>query len=608
MATTNPTGSARGTLPAELTSFVGRRRELSETRRLLAEQPDADPDRGRRGRQDPAGAAHGGRGAAYLPRRGVVRRAGRAPRPAAAAAHRGQHPRAAPGLRRPRRPTSRRTWRTSGCWWCSTTASTSPTPARCWRASCWPRLPACASWPPAGTCSGSRASRSSWCRRCRTPTAGGRGRRRHPLRVGAALPGPRRGGGARSSRSRTATGRRWSSCAGGSTASRWPSSSRRCGCAPSRRRRSSTGSRTASGCSPPGDPPRRPGSRRWTPLSAGATTCARRRSGCCGRGCRSSREASTSRPPRRSARRRDPPRRGPQPGRRPGQQVDHHPAAGDRATRPPGTTCWRRIRQYGAERLADGDQVRALRVRHRDHYRSLAERFAAESFGPRQADWFIRLRREPATSGRPWSSACRAGVTAPRRSTSPRPSGTSGSPGSSARATATSSGRSTWPPNRPGPGVRAVGGQLPGHVRGRLRADATDARRVRRRSPSGSTTTCCGPASRSARARPLLYQGDLPGAVACSSRPAGIPGGRRRARRVRHADPAVRGARSSWTTPGPSEFSRQALELAEQHGAQSSKGYALWSVGIVQWRDRRLRRGDRGRCGSRSGCSSRCTT
>jgi DNA-binding CsgD family transcriptional regulator len=32
------------------------------------------------------------------------------------------------------------------------------------------------------------------------------------------------------------------------------------------------------------------------------------------------------------------------------------------------------------------------------------------------------------------------------------------------------------------------------------------------------------------------------------------------------------------------EFSRQALELAEHHGAQSSTGYALWSVGIAEWR------------------------
>src|SRR5215217_4271693 len=36
MAATKLARSSRGALPAELTSFVGRRRELSETRRLLA--------------------------------------------------------------------------------------------------------------------------------------------------------------------------------------------------------------------------------------------------------------------------------------------------------------------------------------------------------------------------------------------------------------------------------------------------------------------------------------------------------------------------------------------------------------------------------------------
>ena len=51
------------------------------------------------------------------------------------------------------------------------------------------------------------------------------------------------------------------------------------------------------------------------------------------------------------------------------------------------------IRQYGVQRLDDA-QVRALQVRHRDHYRSVAQRFAAEGFGPEQANWFIRLGRE----------------------------------------------------------------------------------------------------------------------------------------------------------------------------------------------------------------------
>ncbi len=61
------------------------------------------------------------------------------------------------------------------------------------------------------------------------------------------------------------------------------------------------------------------------------------------------------------------------------------------------TTAWYQmletVRQYGAARL-DEDDLRELQVRHRDHYRRLAKQFGLESFGPRQADWFIRLRRE----------------------------------------------------------------------------------------------------------------------------------------------------------------------------------------------------------------------
>jgi predicted ATPase/DNA-binding CsgD family transcriptional regulator len=52
------------------------------------------------------------------------------------------------------------------------------------------------------------------------------------------------------------------------------------------------------------------------------------------------------------------------------------------------------IRQYGAARLTAAGQARAIRLRHRAHYRSLARRFAEEFFTPRQADWFAVLRRE----------------------------------------------------------------------------------------------------------------------------------------------------------------------------------------------------------------------
>jgi len=52
------------------------------------------------------------------------------------------------------------------------------------------------------------------------------------------------------------------------------------------------------------------------------------------------------------------------------------------------------VRQYGEARLIESGEVWTWRVRHRDHYRTLAERYEAENFGPRQMGWFLRLRRE----------------------------------------------------------------------------------------------------------------------------------------------------------------------------------------------------------------------
>jgi predicted ATPase/DNA-binding CsgD family transcriptional regulator len=61
------------------------------------------------------------------------------------------------------------------------------------------------------------------------------------------------------------------------------------------------------------------------------------------------------------------------------------------------TTAWYQmletVRQYGIGQLG-AFEVHRLRVRHREHYRALAEQFGVDSFGPRQAEWFIRLRRE----------------------------------------------------------------------------------------------------------------------------------------------------------------------------------------------------------------------
>jgi predicted ATPase/DNA-binding CsgD family transcriptional regulator len=52
------------------------------------------------------------------------------------------------------------------------------------------------------------------------------------------------------------------------------------------------------------------------------------------------------------------------------------------------------IREYGVALVDDSGQTRAIQLRHRDHYRTLATQFAEEFFTPRQAGWFIRLRRE----------------------------------------------------------------------------------------------------------------------------------------------------------------------------------------------------------------------
>ncbi|WP_185075415.1 ATP-binding protein [Nonomuraea jabiensis] len=54
------------------------------------------------------------------------------------------------------------------------------------------------------------------------------------------------------------------------------------------------------------------------------------------------------------------------------------------------------LRQYGRERLTGSGCEPALQRRHRTYYRDLAARARAELFGPGQVAWFARLRREHA--------------------------------------------------------------------------------------------------------------------------------------------------------------------------------------------------------------------
>ncbi|MFF8911566.1 ATP-binding protein [Streptomyces olivaceoviridis] len=50
------------------------------------------------------------------------------------------------------------------------------------------------------------------------------------------------------------------------------------------------------------------------------------------------------------------------------------------------------VREYGHERLAASGSLDAIRCRHRDRYAELTARAGQEWFGPRQVDWFTRLR------------------------------------------------------------------------------------------------------------------------------------------------------------------------------------------------------------------------
>jgi predicted ATPase/DNA-binding CsgD family transcriptional regulator len=251
------------------------------------------------------------------------------------------------------------------------------------------------------------------------------------------------------------------------------------------------------------------------------------------------------------------------------------------------TTAWyhmlESIRQYGDRRLVDRDEVRTTRVRHRDHYRSLAAQFAAEGFGPHQADWFVRLRHESGNLraalefclSEEGEAAAAFDIAAPIWN--------------------------FW-----------FAGFLREGYRYLTRALdlATDPTRERAHAlwAASYLAMFAGDFDRNAsmlaeceeivaglddpllvarikecRGQATLYLGDLPGAIALLDQ-------------ARREFQALGNALGEFDTlilltagtffledPRAMEFSRQALALAEAHGARSSMGYGLWSVGIAQW-------------------------
>ena len=252
------------------------------------------------------------------------------------------------------------------------------------------------------------------------------------------------------------------------------------------------------------------------------------------------------------------------------------------------TTAWYQmlesIKQYGAERLANQEQVRAVRVRHRDYYTSLAERFAAESFGPHQADWFVRLRRESGNIraaldfciAEKGEAAGAFGIAAPIWNF-----WFAGFVREGYRyllralelATEPTSGRAhaLWAASYLAMFATDIDRNLT------MLAECEEI-------AAGLDDDLLQARIKECRGQARLYQGDLPGAIEL------LEQGRREFQALGNAlgefDTLVLLSACTFFLDDPrvDDFSRQALALAQEHGAQSSMGYAFWSVGIAQWR------------------------
>ena len=242
-------------LPLQLTSFVGRERELAAVAALLAAAPAGDADRpGRRG-QDPPGAAGGGRrpGPAYPDGVWLVELAPLAdPALVPAGGGRGRWACA----RQPGRPLAATLADGPAARAPAAGAGQLRAPARRLRppgrrpAAGLPRP--CASWPPAGRRWASPARRPGavpLARRCPAPSGRRPGRRWPQYEAVRAVRRAGRGRAARLRADRRERRRPWPRSAGGWTASPWPSSwpPRRVR-VPDRRAARRRGWTTASGC------------------------------------------------------------------------------------------------------------------------------------------------------------------------------------------------------------------------------------------------------------------------------------------------------------------------------------------------------------------------
>jgi predicted ATPase/DNA-binding CsgD family transcriptional regulator len=242
------------------------------------------------------------------------------------------------------------------------------------------------------------------------------------------------------------------------------------------------------------------------------------------------------------------------------------------------------IRQYGVERLTDAEQVRELQVRHRDHYRAVAGQFAAEGFGPHQADWFLRLRHESGNI----RAALEFCLGDPREAP--------------AAYDIAAQIWNFWFAGFLREGYRFLTRTLD------IATEQTAARAYglwaasylamfamdfeRNAEMLAECSEIAGGLDdplllariKECRGQATLYQGDIPGAIEL------LEQARREFQALGNAlgefDTLILLTACTFFLEDPRDdtFGRQALALAERHGAQSSTAYALWAVGIAQWR------------------------
>ncbi len=240
------------------------------------------------------------------------------------------------------------------------------------------------------------------------------------------------------------------------------------------------------------------------------------------------------------------------------------------------------IREYGARRLSSVE-AQAIRLRHRGHYRTLANRFSAEFFTSHQAEWFLRLRREHANL-RAAVDFCLAdpGESAAGLDIAARlwPWWHAGHLREGARYLERALDLATEPTPSRGYGLFAAS-NLAIHLSEFHRA-------MELLTESGELADRFGDELLSARVKQCTGHALLHSGHPAEAMPLLEAAGEeaRRLGQPRDEWRAVNLLSLALTFLGDSRaepVSRQAVELAEGHGAEASKGWALWSLGLAQW-------------------------